>query len=269
MADTGSGSLPPPLAPAALQAGPTGEPQALQVGPATTMVPPAPVTMGVVTEGGATTTTSGGGSGVPSITPTAPAGGASGSGDSALPAAARVATPTGHAPHMVQAPPALSEADLEKLGREKEMVEKHERDVRGRLEQRMRKMQEEANKLRAIREELSSMTEPVRQDIQLIRDRIDRCERDLGYIKKRHAQKKAEYEQVDKELTDKTQEKALLVGHLNTIIREVTRNKESRLRELEQKLLDSPEGAGAGATAGPRPPSDPPVDTRDMFEGFT
>jgi hypothetical protein len=35
------------------------------------------------------------------------------------------------------------------------------------------------------------------------RDRIDRCERDLGYIRKRHAQKKLEYEQVDKELTDK------------------------------------------------------------------
>jgi hypothetical protein len=47
------------------------------------------------------------------------------------------------------------------------------------------------------------MTEPVRQDIQLIRDRIDRCERDLGYIKKRHAQKKQEFEEVDKELTDK------------------------------------------------------------------
>jgi hypothetical protein len=44
------------------------------------------------------------------------------------------------------APPALTVDDLERLAREKAQVEKHERDVRGRLESRMRKMQEEAQK---------------------------------------------------------------------------------------------------------------------------
>jgi hypothetical protein len=66
------------------------------------------------------------------------------------------------------------------------------------------------------------------------------------------------------------------VGHLNTIIREVTRNKESRLRQLEQKLLDSPGGeaspgaGGAGhAPGGTGVAAAPAVDTREMFEGFT
>jgi hypothetical protein len=61
-----------------------------------------------------------------------------------------------------------------------------------------------------------------------------------------------------------SQEKALLVGHLNTIIREVTRNKEARLRELEQKLLDSPVAPVLPAGV----PAEARVDTREVFEGF-
>lgn len=47
------------------------------------------------------------------------------------------------------------------------------------------------------------MTEPVRQDIQVIRDRIDRADRDLLAARKKHARIKAEFEQAEKELRDK------------------------------------------------------------------
>ena len=74
---------------------------------------------------------------------------------------------------------------------------------------------------------------------------------------------------VDLDLPLQTQEKALLVGHLNTIIREVTKNKEARLRSLEERLQASgttPVAADiSGAVAVPAKPA---IDTRDLFEGF-
>jgi chromosome segregation ATPase len=46
------------------------------------------------------------------------------------------------------------------------------------------------------------MAEPARLDIQMIRDKIERCERDLSYARRKHAQKKQEFEQAEKELNE-------------------------------------------------------------------
>lgn len=89
----------------------------------------------------------------------------------------------------------LSEDDVTRIATDKERVERQERQVRSKLDERLRQMQTEAarcvtfsittilsrfcglhrflvclaSRLNSIRQELASMTEPARHDIQLIR----------------------------------------------------------------------------------------------------
>lgn len=102
--------------------------------------------------------------------------------------------------------------------------------------------------LHQLHVELKALEAPSRNDIEIIRDRIERCERDLVCARKDAIRKEREFKNAKAMLERKEKEKVMLTEHLRLILYETERKKEQKLRELQHRLSESG-GAGDGTTS--------------------
>eukprot|EP00961_Rhodomonas_salina_P061655 827744-Rhodomonas_salina.1 len=95
-----------------------------------------------------------------------------------------------------------------------EEIKKKEKYVRDRMQQEYGKMMKEQQRLEEVRRELAQLSEPTRRDVEIIRERLEKADRDLAWCRRDHDVKKKAYETALEVMEKKDKEKQALADHL-------------------------------------------------------
>mmetsp|Transcript_76728 Transcript_76728/g.115459 ORF Transcript_76728/g.115459 Transcript_76728/m.115459 type:complete len:119 (-) Transcript_76728:22-378(-) len=104
------------------------------------------------------------------------------------------------------------------------------------MQQEYGKMMKEQQRLEEVRRELAQLSEPTRRDVEIIRERLEKADRDLAWCRRDHDVKKKAYETALEVMEKKDKEKQALADHLRLIIHESEKRKTAKLEELMAKL---------------------------------
>lgn len=136
------------------------------------------------------------------------------------------------------------------LNETKQEVEQEERRVRTELTTQFTAVQRQMQQLMQLQAELRDLEAPSRRDIEILRARIERTERETHYAQQTLKRKEIEFKQAKAHAEKMEKQKAMLTEHLRLILYENERKKQQKLQQLEQKLYQL-RGLGADVSAQP------------------
>ena len=120
-----------------------------------------------------------------------------------------------------------------------------EREVRQALSERQTAMAREASKLQLIQGELQKLQEQERQDIDILRRRLEQCDRELVFLKQDFEAKERAYHDAKEAHEEKCAEKVRIHEHLKIIVMSAEERKEKKLSELLAKMESEEQANGA------------------------
>ena len=120
-----------------------------------------------------------------------------------------------------------------------------EQEVRQALSERQTAMAREASKLSLIQGELQKLQEQERQDIDILRRRLEQCDRELVYLKGDYESKERLYRDAKEAHEEKCAEKVRIHEHLRIIVMSAEERKEKKLSELLAKMESEEQANGA------------------------
>ena len=118
----------------------------------------------------------------------------------------------------------------------KKEIEEKEKLVQSTIQDRFKKMEEEEQKLRRIKQQLKKMNVGTSNDFHIIRAKIENVGRDLSYAESDLREKERECREINETVLSLRDEKQQLTEHLRIIIYENEKKKQEKLRELMQDL---------------------------------
>lgn len=133
------------------------------------------------------------------------------------------------------------------------------------LQDKTRRMEQEARNLAFIRQELSKLDLTLSRNIDILRSEIETAGREVSHAQAHFDQKEKEYLQARKALLKAKQRKTLLTAHLDFIILTHERGKANKLLELEAQLGISDDAAARPVSHLALPPPRPAL---PEFAGF-
>ena len=133
----------------------------------------------------------------------------------------------------VSASSSMSIDDTERL---KSEVEKAEQILSSTLQQRMRNMQLESQRLAQAKRELDAMGFDHRKDIDVLRQKIEVNSRDLSYANVTLRQKIEEHKAAALEVEQLNKSKDMLTEHLRVIIYDNEKKKKKKLTEIMTRI---------------------------------
>ena len=126
------------------------------------------------------------------------------------------------------------------------------------LAERMKKMQQEANKLSSAKKELERLGFDHRRDIDELRQRIEQNSRELSYANTNLRQKAKEHAEAKEKVAALTKAKQMMTEHLRVIIYENEKRKKKKLEEIMKRVGLEGMGGGGSVPASPQATSKPP-----------
>uniref|UniRef100_A0A7S3LM13 RAB6-interacting golgin n=1 Tax=Aplanochytrium stocchinoi TaxID=215587 RepID=A0A7S3LM13_9STRA len=117
-----------------------------------------------------------------------------------------------------------------------EKVKRQEKIVRGELGKKFNQIQEESRKLAQIQNALETLEKEQQKDIDILRTRIERVEREVSANRQIFQRKEKEYRDSKSLFEESEKEKEMLTTHLRLIIFENEKKKEQKLNQLMSQL---------------------------------
>ncbi|KAJ1279362.1 hypothetical protein BS78_04G149900 [Paspalum vaginatum] len=117
-----------------------------------------------------------------------------------------------------------------------EEIERKKLEVRDKVFSMLGRVEEETKRLAFIRQELEVMADPTRREVDAIRKRIDKVNKQLKPLGKTCLKKEKEYKMCLEVYNDKTNEKATLVNRLMELVSESERLRMKKLEELNKTI---------------------------------
>ncbi|KAJ7947950.1 Golgin, RAB6-interacting [Quillaja saponaria] len=130
----------------------------------------------------------------------------------------------------------MSRSALIMFRAKEEEIEKKKMEVRGKVHAHLGRVEEETKRLAEIREELESLTDPMRKDVATIRKKIDTANKELKPQGQTCQKKEREYKEALEAFNEKNKEKAQLVTKLMELVSESERLRMKKLEELSKDI---------------------------------
>lgn len=122
-------------------------------------------------------------------------------------------------------------------GAEKEEeIERKKVEVRDKVFSMLGRVEQESKRLAFIRQELEVMADPTRREVESIRKRVDKLNRQLKPLGKSCLKKEKEYKMCLEAYDEKSNEKATLVNRLVELVGESERLRMKKLEELSKTI---------------------------------
>ncbi|KAG8070878.1 hypothetical protein GUJ93_ZPchr0006g40633 [Zizania palustris] len=129
-----------------------------------------------------------------------------------------------------------SRSALSLFKEKEEEIEQKKLEVREKVFSMLGRVEEETKRLAFIRQELEVMTDPTRREVDTIRKRIDKVNRQLKPLGKNCLKKEKEYKACLEAYNHKSNEKATLVDRLMELVGESERLRMKKLEELNKTI---------------------------------
>ncbi|CAN6244530.1 unnamed protein product [Urochloa humidicola] len=131
---------------------------------------------------------------------------------------------------------ASSRSALSLFKEKEEEIERRKLEVRDKVFSMLGRVEEESKRLAFIRQELEVMADPTRREVDAIRKRIDKVNKQLKPLGKTCLKKEKEYKMCLDAYNDKSNEKATLVNRLMELVSESERLRMKKLEELNKTI---------------------------------
>uniref|UniRef100_A0A0E0K0K3 Uncharacterized protein n=1 Tax=Oryza punctata TaxID=4537 RepID=A0A0E0K0K3_ORYPU len=129
-----------------------------------------------------------------------------------------------------------SRSALSLFKEKEEEIERKKLEVREKVFSMLGRVEEETKRLAFIRQELEVMSDPTRREVETIRKRIDKVNRQLKPLGKNCLKKEKEYKACLEAYNEKSNEKATLVNRLMELVGESERLRMKKLEELNKTV---------------------------------
>ncbi|WZZ54544.1 hypothetical protein YC2023_054651 [Brassica napus] len=143
----------------------------------------------------------------------------------------------------------FSRSSLALFKAKEDEIERRKMEVRDRVQSKLGLAEEATRRLAEIREELESLTDPMRKEISAIRKRVDAINRELKPLGQSCQKKEKEFKEALEAYNDKNKEKAMFVSKLVELVTESEKLRMTKLEELSKSIDISGIGAPAGVPA--------------------
>ncbi|KAL1323510.1 hypothetical protein AAHE18_13G021500 [Arachis hypogaea] len=130
----------------------------------------------------------------------------------------------------------MSRSALAMFRAKEEEIERKKMEVRDKVHTYLGKVEEETKRLAEIREELESLTDPLRKDVAVIRKRIDIINKELKPLGQTCQKKEREYKDALEAFNEKNREKTQLVTKLMELVTESEKLRMKKLEELSKNV---------------------------------
>lgn len=117
-----------------------------------------------------------------------------------------------------------------------EEIERKKVEVRDKVFSMLGRVEQESKRLAFIRQELEVMADPTRREVESIRKRVDKLNRQLKPLGKSCLKKEKEYKMCLEAYDEKSNEKATLVNRLVELVGESERLRMKKLEELSKTI---------------------------------
>ncbi|CAN6231903.1 unnamed protein product [Urochloa humidicola] len=135
-----------------------------------------------------------------------------------------------------EAEQASSRSALSLFKEKEEEIERRKLEVRDKVFFMLGRVEEETKRLAFIRQELEVMADPTRREVDAIRKRIDKVNKQLKPLGKTCLKKEKEYKMCLDAYNEKSNEKATLVNRLMELVSESERLRMKKLEELNKTI---------------------------------
>ncbi|PAN06286.1 hypothetical protein GQ55_1G247800 [Panicum hallii var. hallii] len=129
-----------------------------------------------------------------------------------------------------------SRSALSLFKEKEEEIERRKLEVRDKVFSMLGRVEEETKRLAFIRQELEVMADPTRREVDAIRKRIDKVNKQLKPLGKTCLRKEKEYKMCLEAYNEKSNEKATLVNRLMELVSESERLRMKKLEELNKTI---------------------------------
>ncbi|KAL6634239.1 hypothetical protein ACP70R_026910 [Stipagrostis hirtigluma subsp. patula] len=129
-----------------------------------------------------------------------------------------------------------SRSALSLFKEKEEEIERKKVEVREKVFSMLGRVEEETKRLAFIRQELEVMADPTRREVEAIRKRVDKLNRQLKPLGKACLKKEKEYKMCLEAYNEKSNEKATLVNRLVELVGESERLRMKKLEELNKTI---------------------------------
>ncbi|XP_062217389.1 uncharacterized protein LOC133917521 [Phragmites australis] len=129
-----------------------------------------------------------------------------------------------------------SRSALSLFKEKEEEIERKKLEVREKVFSMLGRVEEETKRLAFIRQELEAMSDPTRREVESIRKRIDKVNKQLKPLGKSCLRKEKEYKMCLEAYNEKSNEKATLVDRLMELVGQSERLRMKKLEELNKTI---------------------------------
>ncbi|CAN7018199.1 unnamed protein product [Brassica oleracea var. botrytis] len=130
----------------------------------------------------------------------------------------------------------FSRSSLALFKAKEDEIERRKMEVRDRVQSKLGLAEEATRRLAEIREELESLTDPMRKEISAIRKRVDAINRELKPLGQSCQKKEKEFKEALEAYNDKNKEKAMFVSKLVELVTESEKLRMTKLEELSKSI---------------------------------
>ncbi|XP_044506407.1 uncharacterized protein LOC123226030 [Mangifera indica] len=130
----------------------------------------------------------------------------------------------------------MSRSALALFRAKEEEIEKKKLEVREKVYAQLGKAEEATRRLAEIREDLESLTDPMRKEVSVVRKKIDTVNKELKPLGQSCQKKEREYREALEAFNEKNKEKAQLVGKLMELVSESEKLRMKKLEELSKNV---------------------------------
>ncbi|XP_052174499.1 uncharacterized protein LOC127789604 [Diospyros lotus] len=130
----------------------------------------------------------------------------------------------------------MSKSALSTFRAKEEEIERRKLEVRERVQAQLGRIEEETRRLATIREELESLTDPMRKEVSVVRKKIDSVNKELKPLGQTCQKKEREYKEALEAFNEKNKEKVQLITRLMELVGESERMRLKKLEELSKSI---------------------------------
>ncbi|KAK4725142.1 hypothetical protein R3W88_027921 [Solanum pinnatisectum] len=130
----------------------------------------------------------------------------------------------------------MSRSALSTFKAKEEEIEKRKMEVRERVQAQLGRVEEETRRLAIIREELETLADPMKKDVQTVRKRIDVVNKELKPLGQTCQKKEKEYKEALEAFNEKHKEKVQLISRLMELVGESEKMRLKKLEELSKSI---------------------------------
>ncbi|KAI4378680.1 hypothetical protein MLD38_016125 [Melastoma candidum] len=117
-----------------------------------------------------------------------------------------------------------------------EEIEKRKLEIREKVLSHLGRVEEESKRLALIREELETLSDPLRKEVTMVRKKIDVVNKELKPLGQICQKKEKEYKEALDAFNEKNKEKVNLINKLMELVSESEKVRMKKLEELSKSI---------------------------------